>query len=460
MFRTLYVKILLSFLAVLLVTEIIVFGFFAATVGRGFKERAERYTRAQARVFLEIFDCKTAGDPTVPITENQAVADLIDRIGSLYQAKVWLAGADEEPLLKSFDGPPPEYTGEPFLPLSPDSHLRFHKKNDLHLFHMAIPVPYEKDAPPLNFHFAVEGEDDPRPEHGFLVGLVMIGLVAAVLTVPIYYRITGPLKHLRVSALLIADGELSHRANVCGRDELGQLGRAFNVMAEKLERMVRGGRELTAHVSHELRTPLARMRLTVELLRENLKRGENGNIEQRLRSLEEEADELDSLIGRILELSRLDLSEEKPNFEPTDAGLLLTEVADRFRPAGEAKNLELAVDVRPGLVVPGEPSSLRSALSNLVDNAVKYSPAGGIVEVEAAPRGDEVEIRLVNSGAPAEIDPGKLFQPFYRGETGKTDGYGLGLAISKRIVERHGGKITARVEGGEFRVSVSLPRLK
>ena len=118
-------------------------------------------------------------------------------------------------------------------------------------------------------------------------------------------------------------GRSLHRTSVKGRDEIAQLGTTFNLMAERLERMISGGKELTANVSHELRSPLARIRIAEEIIREQMKKGKSGETEKHLNHICEDIEELDRLIGRILEFSKLDIHEGAFDKSPLDLSSML-----------------------------------------------------------------------------------------------------------------------------------------
>jgi two-component system sensor histidine kinase CpxA len=141
------------------------------------------------------------------------------------------------------------------------------------------------------------------------LGLLIIGLMAALLIIPVSRIITNRLEQLRQSALFIAEGNLTHRVAIRGRDEIGDLAQAFNRMADKMEVMIRSGKELTANISHELRTPLTRIRIAEEMLREKWESAVKDQEGRYLDAIREDILELDRLIGRILELSKMEIQD-------------------------------------------------------------------------------------------------------------------------------------------------------
>jgi two-component system sensor histidine kinase CpxA len=138
-----------------------------------------------------------------------------------------------------------------------------------------------------SIHILFASQGPPHPEGGFALGLAIIGLIIALLIIPVSRFITDRVKQLKQSALRIAEGDLSHRAAVQSKDEIGELAQAFNHMTDKLERMITSSKELTANVSHELRTPLTRIRIAQELLREKLEKGNFKEYERHLEDIRE-----------------------------------------------------------------------------------------------------------------------------------------------------------------------------
>ncbi|MGQ9631522.1 MAG: sensor histidine kinase [bacterium] len=294
----------------------------------------------------------------------------------------------------------------------------------------------------------------------FAFGLIGIGGFIALLLLPVSRLITNPIKELHRSALRIADGDLTHRTNIKTKDEIGDLGDAFNQMAEKIERMIKGNRELTANISHELRSPLTRIRIAEELIREGLNE-ENGDIRKYLDSIQKEISELDSLIGQILLLSKLDISERPFQMDKIDLESVMIEILERMKPLIERNEIQIESEIAPGIPpVLADREAIKTALSNIVDNAVKFCPPGGRVEVSIKPEGGGVRISLANSCDPIpEDDLRRIFDPFYRVEGGgrKTEGAGLGLAITKKIIEGHAGTIEAvNIEWG-LQLSAYIP---
>jgi two-component system sensor histidine kinase CpxA len=227
-------------------------------------------------------------------------------------------------------------------------------------------------------------------------------------------------------------------------------------MADKLETMIVGGKELTANISHELRTPLTRIRIAEEMLREKAGSG-SPDYERHLDAIREDVEELDRLIGRILELSKMDLQDAPLNFTAFDPAELLRGLLQRFQTVCEHKELEVTTDLSGPSSFSGDKEALTTALLNILDNAVKFTPEKGRISLRLHSTAGTLEISLTNTfGKLPEEELVKIFDPFHRSDRLQATGSGLGLAIAKKIIERHGGRIGAYnvEEGLEIRITL------
>lgn len=293
----------------------------------------------------------------------------------------------------------------------------------------------------------------------FAGGLTLIGALLALLAWPVSLKITKPLERLEDSALRIAGGDLSARVEITETHVIGKkLGDAFNIMAETVERMVRGGKELTANISHELRSPLARIRIAGECLKEALERGKPEEAQEMLQAMWEDIEEADRIIGRILEFSKVDLHEPIAMTEEVAPAHVVERLARTLTPVARSRQIEVGLDLDRGLRVAGNEEWLRAAFKNLLENALRHTEPGGSVQVVVRGSSGTVTLEVTNSFAP--LDPGELeliFKPFYRGRTSDSEGTGLGLAIVKKIVGLHHGEVGARNVPEGFQVWVQLP---
>jgi two-component system sensor histidine kinase MprB len=279
---------------------------------------------------------------------------------------------------------------------------------------------------------------------GILLVLIALGGigVAAGLGLVVAQAALRPVRRLTDTAERVSEtGDLSQRIEPTGQDELGRLAASFNTMLAALEESSRAQRQLVADASHELRTPLTSLRTNIEVLagERTLPPGER---ERLLSDVVEQLGEMTSLIAELIELAR---AEQHPE-EAEDVRLDLlaadaVERAQRNRP-----EVTFTTDLQES-VVHGSPSTIERAVANLLDNAAKWSPPGGHVQV--AVRDGEVLVRDSGPGI-ADEDLPYVFDRFYRASSARgMPGSGLGLAIVKQVADAHGGTVAAeRVDGG------------
>jgi two-component system sensor histidine kinase CpxA len=460
MLGKLYIKIFLSFLFVLFVTEILILGLFSYSTRKSFRSRFKDYASSHATLVQGLIEERINAMPGTSIEENSSLRDLLTRLSDAYGVRIWLADSGGNALVKTFQEDIPEaLTSDPKTVGRDPVHFKLrHHRNKGGALHTAIPIEIgEQETGSL--HLVFDKMQPPHPEGRFALGLLGIGVVIALLLIPVSRLITERVKRLRHSALQIAEGDLSHRVAIKGTDEIGELGRSFNRMADKLETMIKGGRELTANISHELRSPLARISVAEELLREKWERGRVKDLHRHLDTIREDIEELDRLIDSILALSKLDLQQGPTKLETLNASELIGELLERFRPAMDRKGLHLTADLAIDSLVMGDKDDLRTALSNLLENAVKFTAANGKVTMKANSKRNSAEISITNSfKALSTEDLEKIFDPFYRIEGSRESGSGLGLAITRKIIERHGGSIEATNCPEGLEIKIRLPR--
>ncbi|HUK24237.1 MAG TPA: ATP-binding protein [Terriglobales bacterium] len=302
------------------------------------------------------------------------------------------------------------------------------------------------------------------PGLGLLIGLVSSGLICYLLA----RYLTAPVVRLREATRQLAAGDLGARAGNEGRltrrhDEIAELVRDFDTMAERLEKLVKAQSRLLNDISHELRSPLARLSVALALAR----RRAGTDAQATLDRIELEADRLNELIGRLLTVARLE-GDEIIQRTPLDLAALVEEVVTDANFEAQARDCRVDFCSKGEARVMGNPTLLRSAVENVVRNAIRYTREGSVVEVRLEPQGDppgsEIALRVMDSGPGVpEESLDKLFRPFYRIDDDRgrtTGGVGLGLAITERAVRLHGGRAKAsnRAEGGLV-VEIFLPAL-
>jgi signal transduction histidine kinase len=287
-------------------------------------------------------------------------------------------------------------------------------------------------------------------------------LVSSIVSYLLAHAISKPVRQLRSATLALADGDLDARvAESVGkrRDELGLLGRDFDVMAKNLQRAAARQTELSRNISHELRSPLARMRVAVELARHK-----NGEMPEFAR-LDDEAMRLDELIGQILSYTQMDGNPER-DAEPFDLADLMSEVVENVNYECRSEGIEgisVLASVAASPEFTGHARAMTSAIENVLRNAVRHSPSENTVNISLSADAQSAQINIRDHGpGVADEDLGKLFEPFFRTHasvsSGEANGTGLGLAIAERAIRVNGGTITARnhPEGG-LEVRISLP---
>lgn len=280
--------------------------------------------------------------------------------------------------------------------------------------------------------------------HRFFLVLAVFGVALAVGCYPLARQITRRLEQLQRSVEKFGAGDLSARATIRGKDELGTLAASFNAAASQVQALVEQEKRMLASASHELRSPLARLRMAVELLetadperRQALVREASGDIEE----LDELVEDLLSSVRARGQLRRVEV----------DLGTLVDEEARRFGVPTHTCECRLH----------GDPRLLRRLLRNLIDNA-KTHGQGAAITVSCEVRGGRVELCVEDAGPGVpEAERERIFEPFYRppghAET-EHGGVGLGLALVRQIAEHHGGRAWVRArEGGGSRFVVELP---
>lgn len=289
-------------------------------------------------------------------------------------------------------------------------------------------------------------EDTDRALSRIKLLLILIAaggiLVAAGLGLAVSRAALAPVRRLRQATETVTEtGDLSERIETGGRDELSKLAMSFNNMLGALEESTLARRQLVADASHELRTPLTSLRTNIEVLasERELPPGERARL---LNDVVEQLGEMTTLISELIELARGEQASEPA--EDVRLDLMAADAVARTK--RNQPEIEFKTDLAES-VVHGVPRTIDRALANLLDNAAKWSPAGG--EVEVTVRGGEVTVRDHGPGI-ADEDLPYVFDRFYRASSARgLPGSGLGLAIVRQVAEAHGGTVVAeRAEGG------------
>jgi two-component system sensor histidine kinase CpxA len=285
--------------------------------------------------------------------------------------------------------------------------------------------------------------------------------VSALLCLIIAHYLSKPIERLRDATHELARGNLDIRVGQFmgkRRDEIADLVRDFDSMAEELRKLIQSERNLLSGVSHELRSPIARMRLALTLAR-------GADVRERqemLDRIEQDAIQLDSMLEQILTVARLEGGQQKPRFENVSLNEIIENVLYDARFEATALDADITFTPSSDVTMSGDAGLLRSAIENVVRNAVFYSGPGGQINVSLQQENGNavLAVRDNGPGVPEEAIP-LLFKPFYRVDDSRgstTGGTGLGLAIVRNAVLVHGGTVTARnVAPHGLEIEIRLP---
>jgi two-component system sensor histidine kinase CpxA len=287
------------------------------------------------------------------------------------------------------------------------------------------------------------------PEHAFVMG------AGVLLCYWLALYLTSPVRKLEKAVERFGRGDLAARVGSNRRDELGQLARTFDRMAERLETLLTAERRLLLDISHELRSPLARLGVAVELARS----GDDANLA--LNRIQKESDRLNTLVGQLLQVTRAEGDPTSLRHIPLRLDELVQQLVEDSSIEAAAHGCKLKFEQREAVTVAGDPELLGRAVENVIRNAIRYAPRETAVEVSLARQNGKavVGVRDRGSGVPEEALP-RLFDAFYRVEGDRdraSGGIGLGLSIARRAMELHKGSIRARNARPGLEVEMEMP---
>ncbi len=309
-------------------------------------------------------------------------------------------------------------------------------------------------SPDRRYRFIVAFDSAFDPAQ-YLPYYFLILLAIALLCWILATNIASPLGGLARVVDRFGAGDLSVRVNSTRKDEIGEVGRAFDRMAERIATLLTAERRLLQDISHELRSPLARLSFAAELARTA------GNRDAAVARLNKEIARLTDLVGGLIQVTRAEGDPEAHNTEDLRLDGLLTQVVDDCRMEAEARGSHIALDAEPALTLRGDRELLRRAIENVLRNSIRYNPTGASIEVKLAATHDaaRIAVRDYGPGVPEEFLP-KIFQPFFRVDDSRdtaTGGVGLGLAIASRAISLHHGRLWAENAAPGLKVWIELP---
>lgn len=315
-----------------------------------------------------------------------------------------------------------------------------------------LPAPFLGTVPPPQFADRAPpppGNGPPHHPHHILPPpqpLIAGSVVSLLFAAWLAWYFSRPIRSLRQAFEAAAGGQLETRiGDSMGsrQDELSDLGASFDQMAERLQGLVDGQRQLLHDVSHELRSPLARLQAAADLLRQQPER--SAEFAERI---ERDTGRMDKLVGELLTLARLNANMTGNLAESVDLYDIIAAIAEDADFEAEAKNCRVELVLNQALQIRGNRELIHRAVENVVRNALRHSPPGGLLSIiahqDTSAAYVQIDIMDEGPGVPA-ADLNAIFKPFFRSSSTSDAfaSYGLGLAITQRVVEAHGGKIIA-----------------
>ncbi len=324
--------------------------------------------------------------------------------------------------------------------------IRDHPRFDQKVLALALPI-FEKDVLQgvIFLYMSVDVVYEPfKPVQTILfITLSFIFVVLIWLANRITISIISPLKEMEKVSEQMAKGDLTKRITINHKDEIGKLATSLNEMAQSLEIVEAQRSEFLQNVSHELRTPLSYIKGYTEAIQEGVVQGEQ--VEQYLGIIQKETERLRRLVHDLLDLAQLEGNSYPMKEEPIAYSQLIEEVSQRFTLRSQQKGINIRLDLDEDIIIKGDSDRLEQVISNLLDNAIRYTSTNESVELILTSNKSYafLEVKDKGPGIPSN-ELQRIFERFYRVEksrTRKEGGTGLGLSIAQHIVQKHGGKL-------------------
>lgn len=456
MFRSVGARLFLSYLGVVLVGLAVA----ALTIGG----LLVQYEDQIARTRLQELGAPLLTAMATALRNNQqpsAVVETLTEQARSANARLFVVAANRRILVDSDN----EMNGQQLPSPSSGSSGSFTDRGENWLFVQQIFRPNVTGLSPATIAVARPRAAFADALRALFPSLILAGVVAAgfalVVAGVLSNTITRPLRELVGGARRFAHGEYRTRVPVGGPAEVAELGGAFNDMAVEIERARGSEQAFLADISHELRTPLTSIQGFAQAIADGEATG--AAVEPAAKIIQRESRRLARMVEGLLEVARLQSGTQELLSERLEPARLLASAREALEPQAAEAGVTFAFGATDAPPVRGDPDRLAQLFLNLLDNAVKHSPRGGHVRVDAS-RDDGfavVRVRDEGSGLPQGAEK-RLFRRFYRGENAQRDGAGLGLAIAQAIAEAHGGTVSARNaddgHGAEFTVRLPAER--
>jgi two-component system, OmpR family, sensor histidine kinase BaeS len=372
-------------------------------------------------------------------------------------------------------GPGPQMRRQPFALANANGHIiipngPFHRGETLSAAALENGIPIAENGEVIGFLIPLRGQFEGAPRelefiqrinrlllYGALIGAV----IALLLGVFLSRTLTRPIRELTQATHAVSEGNLSQQVPVRSNDELGELAEAFNKMSSELSRSVNSRKQMTADIAHELRTPLSLILGHAEAVHDGVLPPTHENFE----IIREEATRLEHLVNDLRLLSLADAGELSIHPQTMEPERLLQDVVSTYQYQAQRKNIGLELDIgSPLSPVEVDPGRMTQVLTNILDNALRYTLEGGRIVLSAKESKEKVELVIQDSGPGLKAeDLDRVFDRFYRTDASRQreGGSGLGLAIAKSIVQAHGGQVSAESAPGQgLKVIISLPKIR
>ncbi|SMF18438.1 sensor histidine kinase [Desulfovibrio gilichinskyi] len=459
----LYLKIFLAFLLVLMISEFTVIWILHT---RWADSPHVRRTESQLMAIKDLTEMEISTKSLSPEQERIILTPILKTLSKSFKADIWITGPYSEIVASSKEEIPnltQHLAGEP-AKTPAGVYIYKERRKDT----KSVYGTYTSDIPegyPFTYHLFHPWRQFEE-ETWFLRGQLFITILAAIFLFPLALRIIGPIKKLTISAAKLGQGDLTQRVKVRGKDEVADLAKTFNHMAESLEKTIKSNRELTANVSHEMRSPLARMGISLEMLRERINDDKADQCEVLISGMQSEIIHMDTLIGKIIEFSKLDMHTAPPMDESVDLSLLIQDLLRQYQPTADHKKFEIISHLESVSINDCNQNSIKIILDNIIGNAFKYTEKNGIIRINLCVenknnRLNKAIIEITNTHEPVpEEELEEIFNPFHRLKGHDTPGYGLGLAAALKITNMHQGHIQAENSEHGFTIKVTLPTTK
>jgi two-component system sensor histidine kinase BaeS len=430
-----------------------------------------------AILLIVVFDRYNTTQEFKRFSSTSNESSLTAALQQYYETNGSWAGIDNAQLFRPVQFPPADNPPAPRDPLTvTDVNGQVLRAGLNYALGSKVPVDVLARGKPIQINGQTVGymifEPSPfgenSPEQAFLVrinqlliytavGTLLISLLLGVL---LSRTLTRPIRELTNATQAVAAGDLTRQVPVRSRDELGKLADSFNRMSAELARSLNLRRQMTADIAHELRTPISIIMGHAEAVHDGVLPPTLENFE----IVRDEAGRLDKLIEDLRTLSRADAGELPMERQPVAPGKLLARVRAIHLHRAQQRKIALKTEIAPNLPPASmDPDRMMQVLSNLLDNALRYSPEGSEIILSVHAVEDMLEIGVQDSGpgvAPDELEC--IFDRFYRSDSSRQrdeSGSGLGLAIARSIVEKHGGRIWAESAGENgLKILIRLPK--